>query len=85
MSAGLLIAITSGGERIGTLTPEAFRAYLKPASTAFLPVVVQDFNAKKERDGEPERAEIIVSDVQTTCIEHAYGSATRLSFQVRVF
>jgi hypothetical protein len=59
MKAILLVEITSNGERLGTCTPDEFRASCKGPRTAFLAELVRHFNCGKERCGEPERAAVV--------------------------
>ena len=59
MKASLLIEIASNNRKIGTCTPDEFRAFCKGPRNAFLPELVRNFNCWKERIGEPERASIV--------------------------
>ena len=59
MKSTLLVEITSNGVRIGTCTPDEFRASCKGPRNAFLAELVRNFNCWKERIGEPERASIV--------------------------
>jgi len=66
MKATLLVEITSNGERIGTCTPDEFRASCKGPRTAFLAELVRNFNCCKEKIGEPERASIVLPNAKGT-------------------
>jgi len=54
----LEIIVTSDGTRIGSLTPDQFRAAIGEATRRFLAAQVADFNRMKDARGEPERVEI---------------------------
>lgn len=54
------IIIKSNGQKIGTLSPNAFRSGVNAPIQMFLPEVIAKWNAFKTSIGEPERAEISI-------------------------
>lgn len=54
------IVVKSNGQTIGTLTPKAFMHAINAPARMFLPEAVKQWNAYKEKIGDPERVEISI-------------------------
>jgi hypothetical protein len=57
----LMVEVSSGAEKIGRIEPAAFLSAAQAPSTMFLASAVEQFNARKEQLGEPERAAVVLA------------------------